>query len=68
MMLLPYIQHGLCGGIWTKAPEPYRLIGLSLLLISLVIRHQVPRGCSSPESGTHEECRMTQPAALRRPE
>ncbi len=61
-MLLPYIQHGLCGRIWTKAPEPDRVLGPSLLLIVLVIRHQVARGCPSTESETHEECFRTQPA------
>ena len=48
-----YLQHGLCGNIWTIAPEPHRLIGLSLSLIFLVIRHRVPRGCPSPESVTN---------------
>ena len=66
-MFLPYIQHGLCGNIWTKAPEPDRLIGPFLLLIFLVLCHQVLRGCPSAESDTHEECLRTQPAALRRP-
>lgn len=61
------IQHGLCGNIWTHDPEPYRLIGPSLPLTCLVIRHQVPRGCPSPESDPHEACLRTQPAALRRP-
>ena len=48
-----YIQHGLCGRIWTTAPEPYRVIGLSLSLLCLVRRHQGSRGCPSPESGTN---------------
>jgi len=52
-MLLPYIQHRLCGSIWTQDLEPHRLIGLSLSLIFLVMRHQVPRGCPSAESGTN---------------
>jgi hypothetical protein len=65
-MFLPYIyvQPRLCRNIWTQAPEPYRLIGLSLLLIFLVIRHQGSRGCPSPESGTNWECLRTQPACL----
>ena len=66
-MLLPDIQHRLCGSIWTQALEPHRVIGLSLSRICLVRRHHVPRGCPSAESGTHEECLRTQPAALRRP-
>jgi hypothetical protein len=61
-MLLPYIQHGLCGTIWTQAPEPDRVMGRSLSLICLVMHHQGSRGCPSPESGTHEECFRTQPA------
>jgi hypothetical protein len=44
------IPHGLCGDIGTKAPEPHRLIGPSLSLLCLVLRHQVARGCPSPES------------------
>jgi hypothetical protein len=68
MMFLPYIYSTDCvGNIWTQGPEPLRLIGPSLLLIFLVIRHQVPCGCPSTESGTHEECLRTQPALLRRP-
>jgi hypothetical protein len=43
-------------------PEPNRLIGRSLSLTFLVIRHQVPRGCPFTESSTHEECLWTQPA------
>ena len=54
MMVLPYIYSVDCvGSIWTQGPEPLRLIGPSLLLIFLVIRHQVSRGCPSPESGTN---------------
>ena len=55
-MFLPYIQRRLCGSMGTKRPEPQAVIGPSLLLIFLVIRHQVSRGCPSPESETHEEC------------
>ena len=36
-----------------KDPEPHRLIGLSLLLTFLVMRHQVPRGCPFTESRTN---------------
>ena len=61
-MLLPYIQHRLCGSIWMKASEPHRVIGPSLLRIFVVIRHPVPRGCPSTESETHEECFRTPPA------
>jgi len=53
MMLLPYTQHGLYGNIWTKCPEPQAMIGRSLPLICLVIRHQGPRGCPSAESDTN---------------
>ncbi len=56
------IQHGLCGNIWTTAPEPHRLLGPSLPLTLLVLRHHVPRGCPSTESETHEACLRTQPA------
>ena len=59
-----YLQHGLCGNIWTIAPEPHRLIGLSLSLLCLVIRHQGSCGCPSPESGTHEEGLRTHPADI----
>jgi hypothetical protein len=54
-MFLPYIyvQHGLCGNIWTNTPEPDRLIGPSLPLICLVMRHQVSRGCPFTESDTN---------------
>jgi hypothetical protein len=53
-MFLPYIYSPDCvGNIWTQGPEPLRLIGPSLLLIFLVIRHQGARGCPSPESGTN---------------
>ena len=52
-MFLPYIQHGLCGNIWTTDPEPQALIGPSLPLIFLVMRHQVSRGCPSAESDTN---------------
>jgi len=34
-------------------PEPHRLIGPSLLLTFLVIRHQVHCGCPSAESETN---------------
>ena len=65
MMFLPYIYSTDCvGSIWTQGPEPLRLIGLSLLLTSLVMRHQVPCGCPSPESDTNEECLRTQPACI----
>ena len=47
-----------------KAPEPLALIGPSLPLIFLVIRHQGSRGCPSAESGTHEACSRTQPATI----
>ena len=68
-MFLPYLDSVDCvANLWTHGPEPLRLIGLSLSLIFLVIRHQVLRGCPSPESETHEECLRTQPATLRRPE
>ena len=54
MMFLPYIYSVDCvENIWTQGPEPLRLIGPSLLLIFLVLRHQVPRGCLSTESGTN---------------
>ena len=57
MMFLPYRYSIDCvGNLWTQGPEPLRLIGPSLLLIFLVLRHQGARGCPSPESGTHEEC------------
>ena len=52
-MFLPYLQLRLCGNIWTNTPEPDRLIGPPLPLIFLVMPHQVPRGCPSPESGTN---------------
>ena len=53
-MFLPSIYSTDCvENIWTQGPEPLRLIGLSLLLTSLVMRHQVPRGCPSPESDTN---------------
>jgi hypothetical protein len=53
-MFLPYRYSADCvGNSWTQGPEPLRLIGLSLLLIFLVIRHQVPRGCPSAESDTN---------------
>jgi hypothetical protein len=41
------------GSIWTQGPEPLRLIGPSLLLTFLVIRHQVSRGCPFPASDTN---------------
>jgi len=64
-MFLPYIYSVDCvANIWTQGPEPLRLIGLSLSLIFLVMRHQVSRGCPSPESDTHEECLRTQPATI----
>ena len=64
-MFLPYRYSTDCvGNIWTQGPEPLRLIGRSLSLICLVIRHQVLRGCPSPESDTHEECPRTQPATI----
>ena len=54
MMFLPYIYSVDCGeNIWTQGPEPLRLIGLSLLLTSLVIRHQAFRGCPSTEFDTN---------------
>jgi transposase len=48
-------------------PEPDRLIGRSLSLLCVVMRHQGSRGCPSTESGTHEACPRTQPTTLRRP-
>ncbi len=60
------IQRGLCEEHLDQSPEPQAVIGLSLSLICLVLRHQGPRGCPSAESGTHEECLRTQPAALKR--
>ena len=57
-------QHGLGGNIWTPAPEPLALMGPSLLLTFLVMRHQGSRGCPSPESGTHRECFRIPPACL----
>jgi hypothetical protein len=59
-----YIQRRLCGNIWTTDPEPLALSGPSLPLTFLVIRHQVPRGCPSAESDTHEVCLRTQPAGI----
>ena len=54
MMFLPYIYSTDCvEDIWTQGPEPLRLIGPSLLLTSLVTRHQVRRGCPSTESETN---------------
>jgi hypothetical protein len=54
MMFLPYIYSVDCvENIWTQGPEPLRLIGLSLSLIFLVMRHQGSRGCPSPESDTN---------------
>jgi hypothetical protein len=54
MMFLPYIYSTDCvGNIWTQGPEPLRLIGPSLLLTLLVIRHQVSGGCPSAESDTN---------------
>ena len=45
-MFLPYRYSADCvGSIWTRGPEPLRLIGPSLLLNFLVMRHQVPCGC-----------------------
>jgi len=53
-MFLPYIYSVDCvGSIWTQGPEPVRLIGPSLPLICLVIRHQGSRGCPFPESDTN---------------
>jgi len=63
-MFLPYIQLRLCGKIWTNTPEPDRLIGPSLSLIFLVIRHQGSRGCPSTESDTNWESLRTQPACI----
>ena len=65
-MFLPYlyVQQRLCGNIWTQAPEPDRLIGQSLPLTLLVIRHQVTCGCPSTESETNWECFRTQPAGI----
>jgi hypothetical protein len=50
--------------MWTQGPEPLALIGLSLPLTFLVIRHQVPGGCPSTESETNWECLTTQPAGI----
>jgi hypothetical protein len=36
-----------------KGPEPAALVGPSLPLTVLVIRHQVPGGCPSAESDTN---------------
>jgi hypothetical protein len=63
-MGLPYIQRRLCRTLWTTGSEPDRVIGRSLPLLCLVIRHQVHCGCPSPESETNEECFWTQPAGL----
>ncbi len=53
-MFLPYIYSvDYVANIWTQGPEPLRLIGLSLSLIFLVMRHQVSRGYHSPESDTN---------------
>jgi hypothetical protein len=53
-MFLPSLYSADCeGSIWTQGPEPWRLIGPSLLLTCLVIRHQVPCGCPFPESTTN---------------
>ncbi len=49
MMFLPYIYSVDCGeNIWTQGLEPLRLIGPSLLLTYLGLRHQVSRGCPLP--------------------
>jgi hypothetical protein len=48
--------------MWTTDPEPSRLIEPSLPLICLVRRHQVSRGCPSPEFDTHAEGLPTHPA------
>jgi len=53
LMGLPYIQHRLCRTLWAQNPEPHGVIGRSLLLIFLVMRHQVSRGCPSTESGAN---------------
>jgi len=63
-----YRQRRLRQSLWTQDPEPHRLLGPSLPLTLLVLRHHVPRGCPATESDTHEECLRTQPATLRRPE
>ena len=60
----PYIPHELGGIIWTKAPEPPRLIGPSLPLTGWVTRHQGPRGCPSPESDPNWEGLRPQPAGI----
>jgi hypothetical protein len=48
VLFLP-LQLRLCWNSWTPGPEPVRLIGVSLLLTALVIRHQGCRGCPSTE-------------------
>jgi hypothetical protein len=54
MMFLPYLYSTDCGeNSWTQGPEPLRLIGPSLPLICLVLRHQGARGCPSTESVTN---------------
>jgi hypothetical protein len=59
-MFLPSLYSADCvGNLWAQDPEPLRLIGPSLLLTCLVMRHQVPCGCPSTESETHEECFTT---------
>ena len=50
-MLLPYISAWTVREYLDESPgAARRLIGPSLPLTLLVIRHQVPRGCPSPES------------------
>jgi hypothetical protein len=53
-MFLMYMYSMDCVGISGRTPpEPDRMIGSSLPLTSLVMCHQVPRGCPFTESDTN---------------
>ena len=68
MMFLPYIYSVDCvANIWTQGPEPLRLIGLSLSLIFLVIRHQVPVAAPPPSLTLTRSVFGHNPLVLRRP-
>lgn len=52
-MFLSYIYSVDCvENIWTQGPEPLRLIGLSLSLLFLVMRHQEGLVAAPPPSLT----------------